>query len=701
MTKKTPSKGAGAGGHEPTPNLKPISAADVHAADFASIRSVLDAMEEVRTLLRNEPLKPPMIVVVGDQSTGKTSTLERLSGAELPRGEGIVTRCPLVLSLRGVAKGAKEYAKVLVPSKTDIEKKEIVLDEIDQTVRDFQDRIAGDSRGISKTEIALSIFKEGATDLTLIDLPGLVQQAVDGQEASVPDDIRAMVRTYIKAPEAVILCILHAGLDPETSEALRIAREFDPDGERTAVVLTKVDEFSGDLGSRVKRILEGRSVSVGLGLVMLRNRKQSELQERMTAEQANLQERKYFENREDIREYYESFQRICGVDALRNLLCVIQHDRIAKLLPKLQHDVIERLHSQREILESMPISVAGNHSAAAVEFMRLVSSFCRTVESLLQGGLDPDLHDFNEAELRELYLSARMLERFESMSEQIRSAKSDFFSKEFEAKVQFALRDSRGASLPNFISMPAFVKLFRAEIEGFKKPIYNCLADVKGLLENALLKIAHAKFKCYPDLEMRAASLLQAKLHDWSAQAKRELVDLLLQEETEPFTLNDYYDRTLQEIQAQMTAEREKRRQEAEQGVLQRITNFFKIREADGDELSVSDAALTPSQQSDVLAMQFSLSSYWKVVFKRCCDFVCMRLRLRLSRPLITELIGSLSALKDKDEGALMELMAEPAATQRERAKLEQSVESLEKARAILAKLPATRPAPAPPASAA
>lgn len=40
----------------------------------------------------------PQIVVVGAQSTGKSSVLESIVGKDfLPRGNGIVTRCPLVL----------------------------------------------------------------------------------------------------------------------------------------------------------------------------------------------------------------------------------------------------------------------------------------------------------------------------------------------------------------------------------------------------------------------------------------------------------------------------------------------------------------------------------------------------------------------------------------------------------------------------
>lgn len=46
---------------------------------------------------RNQ-IELPQIVVVGSQSTGKSSVLESIVGRDfLPRGSGIVTRCPLVL----------------------------------------------------------------------------------------------------------------------------------------------------------------------------------------------------------------------------------------------------------------------------------------------------------------------------------------------------------------------------------------------------------------------------------------------------------------------------------------------------------------------------------------------------------------------------------------------------------------------------
>lgn len=42
----------------------------------------------------------PTIAVVGDQSTGKSSLLESLSGLDLPSGVTLTTRAPLVIQMR-------------------------------------------------------------------------------------------------------------------------------------------------------------------------------------------------------------------------------------------------------------------------------------------------------------------------------------------------------------------------------------------------------------------------------------------------------------------------------------------------------------------------------------------------------------------------------------------------------------------------
>ena len=70
---------------------------------IASVRPWLDKIDKIREVLgtgHELPISLPTIVVIGDQSSGKSSVLESISGVNLPKGGGCVTKCPLIMQLR-------------------------------------------------------------------------------------------------------------------------------------------------------------------------------------------------------------------------------------------------------------------------------------------------------------------------------------------------------------------------------------------------------------------------------------------------------------------------------------------------------------------------------------------------------------------------------------------------------------------------
>lgn len=65
----------------------------------------------LRTLFRSPLLRTETdtrkICVMGDQSSGKSSVLEALAGIPFPRGSGLVTRCPIRLSMKRSTPGSR------------------------------------------------------------------------------------------------------------------------------------------------------------------------------------------------------------------------------------------------------------------------------------------------------------------------------------------------------------------------------------------------------------------------------------------------------------------------------------------------------------------------------------------------------------------------------------------------------------------
>eukprot|EP00803_Ostreobium_quekettii_P003070 evm.model.scf_780.5 EVM.evm.TU.scf_780.5 scf_780:39761-42170(+) len=220
-----------------------------------NIRPTLDAIDAVRPYVKDVPEIAnliPAIVVVGDQSSGKSSLLESLSGVQLPRGEGICTRVPLELQMRrgDVFRGRIEF-------RTEEDGEAVVHEDIEEEdiaaeIEAATEAIAGDRKDIRDLPITLRVESPEFPDLTLIDLPGIARVAIGGQSENIEELTMKLIGDNIKGESKVILCVLPATSDFVTSASLKLARKVDPDGERTLGVVTKADMASRGIQKRVE-----------------------------------------------------------------------------------------------------------------------------------------------------------------------------------------------------------------------------------------------------------------------------------------------------------------------------------------------------------------------------------------------------------------------------------------------------------------
>ena len=73
-------------------------------------------------------------------------------------------------------------------------------------------------------------FLTTVLNLTLIDLPGMTKVPVGDQPADIEHQIRGMINTYITKESCLILAVTPANMDLANSDALKLAKEADPDG---------------------------------------------------------------------------------------------------------------------------------------------------------------------------------------------------------------------------------------------------------------------------------------------------------------------------------------------------------------------------------------------------------------------------------------------------------------------------------------
>ncbi|KAI5924815.1 P-loop containing nucleoside triphosphate hydrolase protein [Camillea tinctor] len=220
-------------------------------------------MIEIRNILarvgQSSTLTLPSIVVIGSQSSGKSSVLEAIVGHEfLPKGSNMVTRRPIELTLINTPDSDVEYGEFVdlgLGKIHDFSSIQRTLTELNQAVPDAQ--------CVSDDPIRLSISSPNVPDLSLIDLPGYIQVVGQNQPPILKQKISELCDKYIQPPN-VILAISAADVDLANSTALRASRRVDPRGERTIGVVTKMDLVDPMRGAE---ILNDKQYPLRLGYV--------------------------------------------------------------------------------------------------------------------------------------------------------------------------------------------------------------------------------------------------------------------------------------------------------------------------------------------------------------------------------------------------------------------------------------------------
>jgi replication fork clamp-binding protein CrfC len=252
---------AAAYGYDKSEEDDPRSGVEVARDDQMMVltKKMIEIRSILQTVGQSNALNLPSIVVIGSQSSGKSSVLEAIVGHEfLPKGSNMVTRRPIELTLVNTPDAHAEYGEfpaLGLGKITDFSHIQRTLTELNLAVPD--------SECVSDDPIQLTISSPHVPDLSLIDLPGYIQVVGHDQPVELKQKIADLCDKYIQPPN-VILAISAADVDLANSTALRASRRVDPRGERTIGVVTKMDLVDATRGAS---ILTDRKYPLRLGYV--------------------------------------------------------------------------------------------------------------------------------------------------------------------------------------------------------------------------------------------------------------------------------------------------------------------------------------------------------------------------------------------------------------------------------------------------
>ncbi|XP_072513964.1 interferon-induced GTP-binding protein Mx3-like [Salminus brasiliensis] len=558
------------------------------------VRPFIDLIDSLRQLGIEEDIALPSIAVIGDQSSGKSSVLEALSGVALPRGSGVVTRCPLELKLKKVNSEVQWQAVITYNKES---KYFSDPSQVEGFVNKAQDELAGDGVGICSQLITLEIMSPNVCDLTLIDLPGIARVPVQDQPEDIGEQIKNLIVSFIKKSETINLVVVPCNVDIATTEALKMAQEVDPDGKRTLAILTKPDLVDKGTETTILQIVRNQVIPLSKGYIIVKCRGQKQIDEKVSLEEATLQETKFFRDHKYFRSLLYEEKATIRYLATKLTQDLVEHIRVS--LPTLSEAIKKQLQESRKELSQYNTGPPLDTENIRVFFINCLIQFNDQITCVASG----------EGNQGSLFVQLRS--EFKKWKDHLDSTKNEFQNtvrtlvKEYDLKY-------RSRELPGFSDYNVFEVAVQRLVIQLRIPAIERLRVIREIIQKQFSAVSKTCFPNYPLLQCSATNMINR------IQSKQE-------------------EKVEQRIREQF---------EMEQLVYTQDSTYFKILNEIG--FAVAGASEDKSAELDSRnKYPEMLSAYYEIVVQRLADQVPMLIRYFMLKESAQLLCSEMLALID------------------------------------------------------
>ncbi|KAJ7099999.1 P-loop containing nucleoside triphosphate hydrolase protein [Mycena belliarum] len=555
--------------------------AQLSQSQYATHRKELLAlMNQLRSVGAQGDLDLPRITVIGNQSAGKSSVVEAISGIKVPRDAGTCTRCPLECRLSSSTKAWScrisirfEYddkgraLKEITERPANKSEVEVILRRaqlavlnpgvafetiLEMNPDDLKKGIPGKvPLPFSRNIVCVDLEGPELTDLMFLDLPGIIQNA----EPDVVQLVEDMVVSHIQG-NCLILVALPMTDDIENQKALRLARQQDPEGRRTIGVLTKPDMLS--TGSKVRDlwldVLEGRKHQLHHGYYCTRQPDDDERSNNIAPSAARRTEAAFFAKTApwSTSTHQDHFGTDNLVSTLSTLLVQIIHDR----LPFIRQMANNGLEACRQELASLPEKIVAE---PATHMLNLITAFCTDIRGFVEGQSDMSslIHERNAAfaTFKKAINSTqpRFVARIKGQAgtssfpihidNDLSAAATELIATQrsvYLPDIRLHIAKSITRELPGNIPFSAKKSLITAFQHSWLKFVKDCFDAVKHAMLALLMRCIDDKFGRYELLKTRMTVVITAITGKYYEDCGNFLM-ALLEVEQMPFTMNDHY----------------------------------------------------------------------------------------------------------------------------------------------------------------
>ncbi|TGO89303.1 hypothetical protein BPOR_0115g00080 [Botrytis porri] len=646
----------------------------------------LSLLNEIDTLRRSgisDHVSLPQIAVCGDQSSGKSSCLEAISGIPFPRKDTLCTRFATELVLRkssveSVVRSQKESQR-LAGFQYTLQS----FDKLPELIEYAKITLGLDKPGSGFSSYILRIEISGPTrpHLTVVDLPGLIHAKNDDEnDENVEEVVSELVYSYMRRPRTIILAVVSALNDRALQAVLKQVKAVDPHGRRTIGLITKPDTLFEDSESEkdfVKLALN-EVTQLRLGWHVLRNRDFNT--KHVTSVERDRIEEEFFSQG-----IWKTLPRgILGVAQLRGRLSRVLLDHIKSGLPALIREIQNILHESQQALTKLG-DRRGNAEQQRLYLLKYSQQFtniCRaSCDGIYEDNFFGDIASEGfktrrfRAVVQNLNLAFAEIVRLNGQHINLRGNGLEGKSDEAISWVRDMLISSRGRELPGTFSPMLIGDLFRVQSKPWeiisKIHLQDIWTKARGHLEDILSSLMD--LEAYMALRMLYVDPLMEKL---LKKATNEMDRLFHDRHRHAITYNHYFTETVQEIS---DARDQKRLLEALEKVFP-LDDYAQTRTGPKDLSTICSMVSGSIPDMDTRAsieLLDHLEAFYKVAVKTFVDNVSVQIIEASIVDSLADIFSPLAVAQMTSE-LVSQIAAESQENQTQRERLEKKIHILE-----------------------
>jgi hypothetical protein len=385
------------------------SAGEVGLQGLRSARSTL-RLEQIAGLRARgigDHINLPQLVVCGDQSAGKSSVLEGITGLPFPRQDGVCTKFATEIILQR-STGERNIFATIIPSSSRMDAARNTLRKYSRQLKHFEELplaiedvgslmgIRGfkgvpEGRAFGQDVLRIEVSGSMGLHLTVVDLPGLISVANDEQKEEDVKTVQRLVDLYVSGPGTIVLAVVRANSDIANQGIIQKSRRFDKAGQRTVGIITKPDLINKGTEKRIALLAKNQDTTkLKLGFFLVKNPTPTELAKGITAEERQENERIYFHST-PWKEHVLDPSRV-GIIFLRSYLQTLLDQHIERELPKVREELRSLIQKTEQDMVAL-----GEERPTAGHLRIYLSRLAMHFHSLATSALNGTYHETDAA----------------------------------------------------------------------------------------------------------------------------------------------------------------------------------------------------------------------------------------------------------------------------------------------------------------